>query len=154
MAIVPLAALVLVLAILLPEEPLRTRRTGRIGRYARGVATEVRTVDDAELLRRSPDPDAVEAFYRRHVDTVMRYAVRRCAGPEDVADLVSITFLEAIGAARTYDPGAARRGPGCSASPRAASPTTCATTTAARTRSSGSARARRSRPTKPSASRA
>ena len=63
---------------------------------------------DAELLGRSPDPDAVEAFYRRHVDTVMRFAVRRCAGPEDVADLVSITFLEAIGAARTYD---AKRGP-------------------------------------------
>jgi len=39
---------------------------------------------------------------------VMRFAVRRCATPEDVADLVSITFLEAIGAARTYDP---RRGP-------------------------------------------
>lgn len=65
-------------------------------------------MDDAELLRRSPDPDAVEAFYRRYADTVMRFAVRRCATPEDVADLVSITFLEAIGAARTYD---ARRGP-------------------------------------------
>ena len=51
---------------------------------------------DAELLRRSPDPDAVEAFYRRHVDTVMRFAVRRCATPEDVADLVSITFIEVI----------------------------------------------------------
>jgi RNA polymerase sigma factor (sigma-70 family) len=63
---------------------------------------------DSELLRRSPDPDAVEAFYRRHVDTVMRFAVRRCATPDDVADLVSVTFLEAIGAARSYD---ARRGP-------------------------------------------
>ena len=65
-------------------------------------------MDDAELLRQSPDPDAVEAFYRRHVDTVMRFAVRRCATPEDVADLVSITFLEVIGAASSYDP---RRGP-------------------------------------------
>ncbi len=64
--------------------------------------------EDIELLRRSPAPDAVEAFYRRHVDTVLRFAVRRCASPEDVADLVSITFLEAIGAAGSYDP---RRGP-------------------------------------------
>ena len=63
---------------------------------------------DAELLGRSPDPDAVEAFYRRHVGTVMRFAVRRCSRPEDVADLVSITFLEVIGAAGTYD---AKRGP-------------------------------------------
>jgi RNA polymerase sigma factor (sigma-70 family) len=63
---------------------------------------------DAELLRRSPDPDAVEAFYRRHVDTVMRFAVRRCATPDDVADLVSITFVEVIASARSYDE---RRGP-------------------------------------------
>ena len=63
---------------------------------------------DADLLRRSPEPDAVEAFYRRHVDTVMRFAVRRCATSEDVADLVSITFLEVIAAAGSYDP---RRGP-------------------------------------------
>src|SRR3954451_20359099 len=69
---------------------------------------EMDAASDSELLRRSPDPDAVEAFYRRHVDTVMRFAVRRCATPDDVADLVSITFLEVIGAAASYD---ARRGP-------------------------------------------
>jgi RNA polymerase sigma factor (sigma-70 family) len=63
---------------------------------------------DADLLRRSPDPDAVEAFYRRHVGTVMRFAVRRCAIADDVADLVSITFLEVIAGASSYDP---RRGP-------------------------------------------
>ena len=63
---------------------------------------------DAELLRRSPAPDAVEASYRRHVEEVMRFAVRRRSTPDDVADLVSITFIEVIAAARTYD---ARRGP-------------------------------------------
>jgi RNA polymerase sigma factor (sigma-70 family) len=63
---------------------------------------------DAELLRRIPDADAVERFYRRHVDAVLRFAARRCRTPEDVADLVSITFLEVLTSARGYNP---RRGP-------------------------------------------
>jgi len=65
-------------------------------------------LSDAELLRRVPDADATEIFYRRHADAVVRFAVRRCATPEDVADLVSTTFLEVLDSAAGYD---AHRGP-------------------------------------------
>jgi len=59
---------------------------------------------DAELVARVPAPDAVRALYERHVDAVLRYAVRRCRDPHDVADLVSRVFLELFAAARSYDP--------------------------------------------------
>ena len=66
------------------------------------------TPSDADLLRRlRGDPQALEAFYRRHVDRVRRFAARRCARPEDVADAVSGTFLAVLDAAPSYDP---RRG--------------------------------------------
>lgn len=66
------------------------------------------TPSDADLLRRlRGDPQALEAFYRRHVDRVRRFATRRCARPEDVADAVSGTFLAVLDAAPSYDP---RRG--------------------------------------------
>ena len=45
-----------------------------------------------------------EAFYRRNVDSVQRFAARRCARPEDAADLVSSTFLEALRGFASYDP--------------------------------------------------
>lgn len=59
---------------------------------------------DAQLLARMPDPGAVAAFYERHVDSVLRFATRRCAGPDDAADLVSMVFLEVFAAARSFDP--------------------------------------------------
>ncbi len=67
-------------------------------------------VTDAELLERMPDPTAVGQFYERHVDAVVRYAIRRCANPDDAADLVSTVFLEVFAAAPSFDPrrGAAR----------------------------------------------
>lgn len=58
---------------------------------------------DAELLGRVPAPDAMGAFYERHVDAVFRFAVRRCRNPEDVADLVSTVFVELFSAAPSYD---------------------------------------------------
>ena len=48
---------------------------------------------DAELLKLVPRPDAVAALYERHVDSVFRFAVRRCRSPEDVADLVSTVLV-------------------------------------------------------------
>ena len=58
---------------------------------------------DPELIARVPAPDAVRALYERHVDAVLRFAVRRCGSPDDVADLVSSVFLELFSAARSYD---------------------------------------------------
>jgi RNA polymerase sigma factor (sigma-70 family) len=60
---------------------------------------------DAELLARvRDDPDALEGLYRRHVESVVSYATRRCDQPADVADLVAATFLAILESAGTYDP--------------------------------------------------
>src|ERR1700677_1244875 len=64
---------------------------------------------DAELLARlRDDSDSLALFYRRYVIAVERYAVRRCAEPEDVADLVAATFLSVLDTASSFDE---RRGP-------------------------------------------
>jgi RNA polymerase sigma factor (sigma-70 family) len=61
--------------------------------------------DDRTLLTRlGTHPAAFEAFYRRHVDRVTGFAVRRCDGPDEVADLVAATFLAVIESAPRYDP--------------------------------------------------
>jgi RNA polymerase sigma-70 factor, ECF subfamily len=61
---------------------------------------------DAELLRASAagSADAYSVFFRRHVNAITRYAVRRCANPEDVADLVGECFLVALQASHRYVP--------------------------------------------------
>ncbi len=58
---------------------------------------------DSELVARVPAPEAVRELYERHVGAVLRFAVRRCRSPEDVADLVSSVFVELFSAARSYD---------------------------------------------------
>jgi RNA polymerase sigma-70 factor (ECF subfamily) len=62
---------------------------------------------DAALLARIDDPRAFEAFYRRHLQAVLRFATRRCHSPEEAAELASVVFLEVRTAAAGYD---ARRG--------------------------------------------
>lgn len=47
------------------------------------------------------DPDAFEAFYRAHVDVVMRFVARRVRDPQVVADLTVEVFMAAIDAARS-----------------------------------------------------
>jgi RNA polymerase sigma factor (sigma-70 family) len=60
---------------------------------------------DEELLRRIPnDPIAVEEFYRRHVRKITTFAVRRCATPEEVRDLVAAVWLEVIESAHRFNP--------------------------------------------------
>jgi len=64
---------------------------------------------DAELLAcLRDDPDSLALFYRRYVAAVERYAIRRCAQPEDVADLVAATFLSVLGTVPSFDE---QRGP-------------------------------------------
>jgi RNA polymerase sigma factor (sigma-70 family) len=61
---------------------------------------------DAELLvaASAGSADSYSAFFRRHVEPITRYSVRRCANPDDVADLVGETFLVALQAAHRYRP--------------------------------------------------
>ena len=48
------------------------------------------------------DPDALEAFYREHIEAVQRFVARRVDTPEDAADLTAEVFLAAIHASRSY----------------------------------------------------
>lgn len=60
---------------------------------------------DRELVATlGTDPVAFETFYRRHIDRITGFAVRRCPRPDDVADLVAAVFLAVIESAERYDP--------------------------------------------------
>ena len=48
------------------------------------------------------DPEAFEAFYRRHVQTVTGFVARRADDPHTVDDLITEVFLAAIDAADGY----------------------------------------------------
>ena len=60
-----------------------------------------RAGDLQQVLR---DPDAFEAFYRRHVAAVGRFVARRVDDPHTVDDLTTEVFLAAIGSAGRYRP--------------------------------------------------
>ncbi|HET6938888.1 MAG TPA: RNA polymerase sigma factor [Nocardioides sp.] len=60
------------------------------------------------LDRIGRDPDALEAFYRDHVEVVQRFVARRVSDPHLAADLTADVFLAAVDGAATYD---SRRGP-------------------------------------------
>ncbi|MEU4231687.1 sigma-70 family RNA polymerase sigma factor [Nonomuraea sp. NPDC026600] len=51
-----------------------------------------------------PGPAAFGAFYRRHIQTVMRLVVRRVTDPHLAADLTADIFVAALDSAHTYDP--------------------------------------------------
>jgi RNA polymerase sigma-70 factor (ECF subfamily) len=48
------------------------------------------------------DPDALEAFYREHVEAVQRFVARRVSDPHLAADLTADVFLAAIDSAAGY----------------------------------------------------
>jgi RNA polymerase sigma-70 factor (ECF subfamily) len=48
------------------------------------------------------DPDALEAFYREHLDAVQRFVARRVRDPHDAADLTADVFVAAIEASAGY----------------------------------------------------
>ncbi|SEM45887.1 RNA polymerase sigma factor [Nonomuraea pusilla] len=53
-------------------------------------------------MRLSEDPAALEAFYRRHADAIMRYVVRRVSDPQLAADLTGDIFVAVLDSAHTY----------------------------------------------------
>jgi RNA polymerase sigma factor (sigma-70 family) len=59
--------------------------------------------DEVLVARMRHDPAALDAFYRRHVDRVLSFALRRVRTPDDAADLTSAVFLAAIDAAPRFD---------------------------------------------------
>jgi len=74
------------------------------------LITSERDLDDPdgqELSAIARDPDALEAFYRRHIDAVGRFVARRVDNPHTAADLTADVFLGALGSAASY-----RGGPG------------------------------------------
>ncbi|GAB2946696.1 RNA polymerase sigma factor [Nonomuraea fastidiosa] len=56
-------------------------------------------------MRLNEDPGAFEGFYRRHVDAVQRFVVRRVSDPHMAADLTADVFLAVLDSADTYRPG-------------------------------------------------
>jgi RNA polymerase sigma factor (sigma-70 family) len=59
----------------------------------------------SEVVRIAHDPDAFEAFYRRHLEPVQRFIARRVDDPYLAADLTADVFLAAIDSAHSYRPG-------------------------------------------------
>ncbi len=55
-----------------------------------------------DIRRIASDPDAFEAFYRRHVEAVQRFVARRVDDPFLAADLTADIFLAAIDSATGY----------------------------------------------------
>src|SRR3954447_371405 len=60
------------------------------------------------LNRIGREPDALEAFYRDHLEAVQRFVARRVSDPHPAADLPADVFRAAVDSAHTYDPS---RGP-------------------------------------------
>ncbi|MDL4775774.1 RNA polymerase sigma factor [Actinomadura xylanilytica] len=56
------------------------------------------------LSRIRHDPEAFEAFYRRHVETVNRFVARRVDDPHTAADMTADVFIAVIDSAHTYRP--------------------------------------------------
>ncbi|MGV9306378.1 MULTISPECIES: RNA polymerase sigma factor [unclassified Nonomuraea] len=56
-------------------------------------------------MRLNEDPAAYEAFYRRHVDAVLKFVARRVRDPHLAADLTADIFLAVLDSAHTYVPG-------------------------------------------------
>jgi RNA polymerase sigma factor (sigma-70 family) len=60
---------------------------------------------DEELLAVvGRDAEAFAEFYRRHVDRMLGFALRRLDRPEEVADLVAAVFVRVIESADRFDP--------------------------------------------------
>lgn len=55
-----------------------------------------------DVRRIRTDPDALEAFYREHVDAVQRFVARRVSSPELAADLTADIFVAAVDSAERY----------------------------------------------------
>ncbi len=80
----------------------RSRRSRQVGDMS------IQTMEKTErMIRRRPAGGALADFervYRANVEGLTAYFGRRCAEPQDVADLTSETVLEAAGSFAGFDP--------------------------------------------------
>src|SRR3954449_13350987 len=65
---------------------------------------DMTTPAHADVGSIATDPDAFEAFYREHLETVQRFIARRVADPHLAADLTAEVFLAAVDSASSYRP--------------------------------------------------
>lgn len=63
-----------------------------------------RSCSDDELLT-AGGPDGFALFYRRHVDSILRYFARSTHDAELAADLTAESFAAALEAKRHFKPG-------------------------------------------------
>jgi RNA polymerase sigma factor (sigma-70 family) len=68
------------------------------------VGTDEDPADEALLVAGVADPDAFGVFYRRRVDAVLAFFLRRTRDPELAADLTAETFAAALAALPRYRP--------------------------------------------------
>ncbi|MGZ4150352.1 MAG: RNA polymerase sigma factor [Actinomycetota bacterium] len=59
--------------------------------------------DEQLLVAARSDPVAFEAFYRRRVGTVVRFAARRSSSPGEVVELVAAVWLEVVASIDRFD---------------------------------------------------
>jgi len=69
---------------------------------AKGVRPMRRT--NTDLAQIATDPEALEAFYRRHIEAISQFVARRTDSPHVAADLVADVFVAAMDSAHTYHP--------------------------------------------------
>jgi RNA polymerase sigma-70 factor (ECF subfamily) len=62
-----------------------------------------RATDEQLLLAARSDPAAFEEFYRRRVNTVVRFAARRTTSPAEVLDLVAAVWLQVVASIDRFD---------------------------------------------------
>jgi DNA-directed RNA polymerase specialized sigma24 family protein len=65
-----------------------------------------RSRSDDELVA-AGGPDGFALFYRRHVESILRYYVRSTRDPDVAADLTAEAFAAALAAKRRFRPGGA-----------------------------------------------
>ena len=73
-----------------------------------GRAEHADAADEAHLVERArTDPDAFAVLYRRHVDRIHRFALRRTGDVDLADDVTAATFEKALTGLDRYRPGAA-----------------------------------------------
>lgn len=72
-----------------------------------GQRGAMHATDEDLLVRLSTDPGALEEFYRRHIQKVLSFVVRRVGDPEEAADLAADVFVAVMESSDSFDP---RRG--------------------------------------------
>jgi RNA polymerase sigma factor (sigma-70 family) len=86
-------------------EAVKADQASAAGLGSREQQTSNRTRGVVLVSEICSDPEALESFYREHVEAVQGFIARRVASPEMAADLTADVFLAAIGAAGSYVPG-------------------------------------------------